>query len=1008
MKKHSGQFGLHIALLIALIACLFTPTVFSSFVMSNEKIPIDVGLGSSTYVATNASTGISYYSVEKALATAKKEETIYIIPNSGATIYKDCTVASGVKLYVPNTSNETNKTYTYNNIADKDKHISGGNEYQAYCYESTYLKNTLIISEGVTLTNKGNIYIDGIQSGGSGGNKLSGYTAQDYSQILMKINSCIDNSGMIECAGYILEEEANNGSSIINRSGSSIYAPFSVVEHRGGTLFKDMAGTDGSKLVCAPFNRFKFNNISSFITFESGSYFYGVADLRTGTPNQANITTVSLIGRSNNFLVNLSSTSSKLTYKYYQENYTSPVTGEKFWAEVGYIDIYGNFSVNSLTLTIDAIIIKATLSTSKVLFPLSYLQQVKLHRDINGNKATGRLNQQLKIMPGSSLIIDEGVTLDASTTSIISYNSYTDSSGTVLDASLSSSHKYPTFNANLDGYTCSQNSDKKITSESVGPGKLIVSGSLSVSSLAGNVITQNKDAELLINQQTTVVSKELYSSDPSYLEVYPNSAYGNIYTESTGVEQNAALSPIGYVSTSYTTSSGTVYAWEASTNFNRVFIELHPENGEDATTLTIYTKETTTYRVDSISVEPTKVGYVFSGWYTKADGGEKIGVNDGETYVDVLIDSTLALYAHWSPEVYTVTYQFVDNEDKTIDRQDKVLDNSNNPTEYTYGVGFTLQYPNSVAKGYKLYSWKLVNIEDETYSNINTISATQTGNLIIVGLVGEAQSTIYINFTIGKNNNFALSEYSMTYSEWNATKGVPDDIKTSINDDFKCTQYLEGNGTLYIDETLSTIFDVNTEITEDITLYVKWNNKSSLTINSRIKYDFNTSNDERKISNLYYCTYTSDEYLTDKKIYDYIAVPDDAVLNKFNVSDVGDFTNDTLIKDFNNFNKDTSYNYIIKYYYSLSVVHTATYKLLGFIPTSVTLDYNGSSISNGFFDTLLENTSVSFVLGAVKGKSFSAIGSTYKKTYATATSKASRVTVKFTIEFEPIEVRFTN
>lgn len=48
----------------------------------------------------------------------------------------------------------------------------------------------------------------------------------------------------------------------------------------------------------------------------------------------------------------------------------------------------------------------------------------------------------------------------------------------------------------------------------------------------------------------------------------------------------------------------------------------------------------------------TRSGYTFAGWYTAASGGTKVG-NSGATYTPI---SDVTLYAHWTANEYTVTF----------------------------------------------------------------------------------------------------------------------------------------------------------------------------------------------------------------------------------------------------------------------------------------------------------------------------------------------------------------
>ena len=53
----------------------------------------------------------------------------------------------------------------------------------------------------------------------------------------------------------------------------------------------------------------------------------------------------------------------------------------------------------------------------------------------------------------------------------------------------------------------------------------------------------------------------------------------------------------------------------------------------------------------TVPAEPTKEGYVFSGWYTDADCTEKFDFNDN----DGTVEQDTTLYAKWIPEDKAVT-----------------------------------------------------------------------------------------------------------------------------------------------------------------------------------------------------------------------------------------------------------------------------------------------------------------------------------------------------------------
>ncbi|GEM_PF-709135 len=64
---------------------------------------------------------------------------------------------------------------------------------------------------------------------------------------------------------------------------------------------------------------------------------------------------------------------------------------------------------------------------------------------------------------------------------------------------------------------------------------------------------------------------------------------------------------------------------------------------------------------------PTKANYTFDGWYTAASAGTKI---TADTVVTALVNQTL--YAHWTPNKFTVTYD-VNGENATVSTTSKTL-----------------------------------------------------------------------------------------------------------------------------------------------------------------------------------------------------------------------------------------------------------------------------------------------------------------------------------------------
>lgn len=82
---------------------------------------------------------------------------------------------------------------------------------------------------------------------------------------------------------------------------------------------------------------------------------------------------------------------------------------------------------------------------------------------------------------------------------------------------------------------------------------------------------------------------------------------------------------------------------------------------------------------------PIRTGYTFDGWYTSEEGGSKV---DSNTKQD---DSNITLYAHWTPNKYTLTFNTNGG-------------NEIAPKQYLYDATYT-DLPVPVKKGYTFVGW---------------------------------------------------------------------------------------------------------------------------------------------------------------------------------------------------------------------------------------------------------------------------------------------------------------
>ena len=182
----------------------------------------------------------------------------------------------------------------------------------------------------------------------------------------------------------------------------------------------------------------------------------------------------------------------------------------------------------------------------------------------------------------------------------------------------------------------------------------------------------------------------------------------------------------------------TLYAHWVETDYN---VTLNADGG----TCDIYSKTVKYSCVYGELPIPTRVGYTFAGWFTSADGGERI---ESTTIVTATADHTL--YAHWNPCTYIVSF---DANGGTCDTQS---------IEYIYGAeGFVLPLP--IKTGYRFDGWY-----DESDQYVGTSGETYT--------VG-ADTELIAHWTlidVGDNPAFVVSNETIV-------KGKNDEVDVKIN-----------------------------------------------------------------------------------------------------------------------------------------------------------------------------------------------------------------------------------
>lgn len=351
----------------------------------SEEIPVAYLLSDPTRTYSKVEDAIN-----KANLSSTKEVVVPILTAKSATITKNVTIKSNVTLNIPYEVNAEGAPIV--NVA-KASVIDGG----------TFVSNssavfTLNIAPNVTLTNYGTIEIGGVLGSGGGGANASGQTCGAFSKIELDSNSCIDNYNLLFCYGLITEKAVNNASKIIFEESGRIDEPFIVRDFKGGSATYAAYLNSGDKY--SPFNLFEMRNIFPAVKYKSGAQLKGWGNLYANNDFQA--MTLDVIGSTSSSIIEIAS-GSYLNVKY--------VSNGQYTTE-GYckLDFYGSVNVNSLSFNFKAGF-SINVSTSKGFFPISYLLQINFHVLENQSCIVNTGNQGFKIMPGSSLIVDKGVTL---------------------------------------------------------------------------------------------------------------------------------------------------------------------------------------------------------------------------------------------------------------------------------------------------------------------------------------------------------------------------------------------------------------------------------------------------------------------------------------------------------------------------------------------------------------------------------------------------------------------
>lgn len=726
-----------------------------------------------------ATIGQSYYgTVERALAASKSGDSVYLIPGRNPTIRTDTEIKSGVKLYL---------VYEKGQFRNNRKSTVNDEKFEfADTNETTNLKNTLNVAKNITLTNNGELYIDGIT--GYQGQAYAGPTSGSYTQILLDENAKIESNNKIYCLGYIKEKVIKNNSEV-NINQGTLSAPLVIYDFKGGSASSVLHREN----IC-PFKIFDMPNVQPTLNIKAGGEYEALTSLWIQSNSEYTLQDgIYIVGKSGNTSALFILESGSVSIKYnYSNNYISSDMN---------INIKGNCSTGSLKLTLKIssgiIVIPINLDTAKYYCPISY--KIKISVDSGSFNVT----QKLEFLTGSELIIKSSGKLNI-TTNCIFYESFKDTYTRYTYPS-----NYPA--AQLDIY-----------------GICNITGSF-----AGIITPKTSNAQLSITNVsvTGITDANCFASNGGLTSTMYYAKCGDTELK------NATLYAKGYIDS---TASGYKNFQTGSYISNGSYWELkYPigifnvtykywdstQNKEVETTCMHNLFETTTeipLTIDSSATE--RKFYNIDNWYVVENGTvtEKlystITPANGENYTIELV---------YTPKQYTINYNNVTNENQE--------DFVNNKTVITYGnfADISIYNPGDIT-GKTFVGWYLTSdfdLNDTPFVNpgangeesfINAITQMEDNNINEITLYGKyvAKHKVTVHLSI---LNSIISGESIIDKEIQIEHGsslTSSQLSFDIFDKLltsKYNRYFDNQWTN--NESSTDIFDITSKIESDIDLY---------------------------------------------------------------------------------------------------------------------------------------------------------------------------------------------
>lgn len=346
--------------------------------------------------------GNNYYTIEDALAVAKEGQTIFVLNDTAfatqeiaGVLYNDVkfkTVKTGVTLLLPFNENDT--------VGHIGAGKEGSDNYKATAAltGTAKLYRTLVIPEGIEVIVNGKLIV-GAQTGTTTSGGVQNGVRGNYCEISLGGTITLNNA-TLEVYGYI------KGNGEITANNTTVIENLCITGWLGGSESAGRYIGDGKLLTSStnvkdpvqfPFSHYELRSVQLSITLHKGSTHQGYAKIATSAIaflsaqiNEAWLTFVSSDSNESSGLVRMKSSDAKVvkTFK---------------GGRVG-IETYGSVEDGYTSITLKVATMTISMTSEKVFFPICR------KTDIVIKSGTFTQKYKYKLMPGSSLTIENGAT----------------------------------------------------------------------------------------------------------------------------------------------------------------------------------------------------------------------------------------------------------------------------------------------------------------------------------------------------------------------------------------------------------------------------------------------------------------------------------------------------------------------------------------------------------------------------------------------------------------------